>query len=87
MTLLFPPGLTAETQILTGWGRTRPVSAQVLRPASLEQLQELIREAPPRSLIARGLGRSYGDAAQLRDAAVIELTAFQRISLDPAPPR
>jgi decaprenylphospho-beta-D-ribofuranose 2-oxidase len=84
VTLLFPPGLTAETQILTGWGRTRPVSAQVLRPASLEQLQELIREAPPRSLIARGLGRSYGDAAQLRDAAVIELTAFQRISLDPA---
>lgn len=82
MTLLFPPGLRAETQTLTGWGRTMPVKAQVVRPGTIEQLQELIRQAPPQSLIPRGLGRSYGDAAQLRDAAVIELTAFDGIQLD-----
>ncbi|MFI0401680.1 MAG: FAD-binding protein [Cyanobium sp.] len=84
MTLTLPHGLAAETQTLTGWGRTMPVTAQVVRPASLEQLQELVRQAPPQSLIPRGLGRSYGDAAQLRDAAVIELSAFADIRLDPS---
>lgn len=74
----------AETCTLTGWGRTNPASAQVVQPETVEQLQELICAAPSRSLIARGLGRSYGDAAQLAGATVIELTTFDRIALDPA---
>ncbi|MFM7548822.1 MAG: FAD-dependent oxidoreductase, partial [Cyanobacteriota bacterium] len=84
MIITLPPGLTAETRTLSGWGRTNPVTAQVVQPSSLEQLQELIRGAPPRSLIARGLGRSYGDAAQLKNGTVIELPALDRIELDSA---
>ena len=83
MNITLPTDLTAETQTLCGWGRTNPVSAQVVQPSSVEQLQELIRDAPPRSLIARGLGRSYGDAAQLKNGTVIELPTFDGIELDP----
>lgn len=78
----FPEGLKAENKLLFGWGRTNPVNCQVVKPESVEQLQKLVRGAPPRSLIARGLGRSYGDAAQLKGGIVIELPNFDGIVLD-----
>ena len=58
MNIPLPEALKAETKFLSGWGRTNPVTSQVVQPSSVEQLQELIRGAPPKSLIARGLGRS-----------------------------
>ena len=83
MAITLPQGLTTETETLSGWGRTNPVTCQVVQPDSIEQLQELIREAPPNSLIARGMGRSYGDAAQLNNGTVVKLPTFDRIELDP----
>jgi decaprenylphospho-beta-D-ribofuranose 2-oxidase len=82
MTNALPAGLTAETKTLTGWGRTNPATAQVVKPSSVDQLQQLVRGAVPRSLLARGLGRSYGDSAQLNGGTVIELSAFDRIKID-----
>ena len=59
-----------------------PVQAKVVQPASVQQVQELVRQASPASLIARGLGRSYGDAAQLDGASAVEMGAFDQINLD-----
>jgi decaprenylphospho-beta-D-ribofuranose 2-oxidase len=77
---LSPP--STERQCLTGWGRTRPAHARVLTPRNTSELCALIRQAAAASLIPRGLGRSYGDAAQLDGAAVIDLGAFDSVALD-----
>ena len=84
MSTPLPAALMAETRTQSGGGRTNPITAQVVQPSSVGQLQELVRGAPPCSLIARGLGRSYGNAAQLKHGTGIELPAFDRIELDPA---
>ena len=76
----FPEGIKAENKLLFGWGRTNPVNCQVVKPESVEQLQQLVRGAPPRSLIARGLGRSYGDAAQLDQDFVANMLFSKEIS-------
>lgn len=55
--------------VLTGWGRTSPSRATVVEPASADQLSEVVRTSP--HVIARGLGRSYGDPAQNSGGTVI----------------
>lgn len=57
---------------LTGWGRTGATWAEVVRPSNVEELARALREAGPRGVVPRGLGRAYGDAAQNAGGTVID---------------
>ncbi len=69
---------------LTGWGRVSPSVARVITPARSDQIRQLLLDPPARGFVARGLGRSYNNAAQNEGGVVIDMTGLNRISdLDP----
>ncbi|MFG2135560.1 FAD-binding protein [Streptomyces sp. NPDC048650] len=68
---------------LTGWGRTAPTAARLVRPDSpaeaVAALAAVREDDGTRGGIPRGLGRAYGDAAQNAGGTVWDMTRLDRI--------
>src|SRR6266704_2467087 len=80
--------MTTETRKvrLAGWGMTEPTVAEVAEPRSADEVATLVKGVSPAGAIARGLGRSYNNAAQndgglvLSMAGMTDLLSFDQAS-------
>jgi FAD/FMN-containing dehydrogenase len=71
--------------LLGGWGRYPVLRCQVFRPERRAAVAETLAAKAAPSFIARGLGRSYGDAALNGDGGVIVHDRLDRmLDFDPA---
>lgn len=68
---------------LRGWGGGPGVRADVVEIGDELQLAAVLAQTD-RPVICRGMGRSYGDAAQREDGLVLDLRSCRRTELDPA---
>jgi decaprenylphospho-beta-D-ribofuranose 2-oxidase len=74
-----------STQALSGWGRYPVESCHVFRPEKRSEVVAALGSGQHTSYIARGLGRSYGDAALNENAGVIWQVLLNRfLSFDSA---
>lgn len=64
---------------LAGWGRYPVIEASCLRPERRSEVIDAVRNRGDRPLLAYGLGRSYGDAALLREGGVVLNTRLNRM--------
>lgn len=71
--------LPPTTQIAS-WGRfPKTAHAQVHKPAWNDQVPEILQNAQPESLLAHGLGRSYGDSCLNAGRGLIDCKRINRI--------
>jgi decaprenylphospho-beta-D-ribofuranose 2-oxidase len=69
---------------LSGWGKTSPRQSRVYRPEKLHEVAQIL-SSESGSVLARGLGRSYGDSAVNDGNAVILDERLDRFrAFDPA---
>jgi len=66
-------------QSLAGWGNYPLIPTAVARPERIAELQALVTRGGDTPRIARGLGRSYGDAAVAPGGTTVAMTRFNRL--------
>ena len=66
---------------ISGWGRKNFVKSKLVNFRSKEEIQKFLNQSQDFNCIPRGLGRSYGDAAQLNEEYVFNLNFCNGISI------
>jgi decaprenylphospho-beta-D-ribofuranose 2-oxidase len=68
----------AKRAALTGWGRYPSAECDIFRPEKLAELAAIV-SGNATSLIARGAGRAYGDAALNQAHRVVDVQRLNRM--------
>ena len=66
---------------ISGWGRKNTVNSKLVNFNNIKEIQTFLNTSKNLNCISRGLGRSYGDAAQLNENFVFNLDFCNKISL------
>lgn len=75
-------GTQEGQQLLYGWGKATFSLAKVQEVGSASMVGQIVGQTPSRGVLARGLGRSYGDAGMIAGGTALDLSRMNHIIVD-----